>query len=187
MQTILESTTVTTEINRSKFIAHLIPISEFDGMQQRLKREHPKASHVIYAVRYLNEHDQIVENSTDDGEPRGCAGVPSLNILRGEDLIECAVVTVRYFGGIKLGTGGMVRAYAQAVKNVIAEATLVPHEKQIEHTFVTSYSDIEKVLYHLRKIGIVHFERDFGVDEVRWKIVSSEKSIIAFIETGNGG
>ncbi len=186
MQMILKSTTVTTEINRSKFIAHLIPISEFDGMPERLKREHPKASHVVYALRRLNEHDQIVENSTYDGEPKGCVGVPSLNVLRGEDLIECAVVTVCYFGGIKLGTGGMVRTYAQAVKNVIAEATLVPYEKQIEYSFKSSYSDVERVLYHLQKAGITKYERDFGVDGVTWQITGSQESIAAFRDTGLG-
>jgi putative IMPACT (imprinted ancient) family translation regulator len=119
MRTIDQVFSATTEVNRSKFIAHFIPIAEFSGLQKKLKAEHPKANHVVYALRSLNEYDQIVENSSDDGEPKGCAGVPALNVLRGEGLVNCAVLIVRYFGGIKLGTGGMASAYASAVKVVV--------------------------------------------------------------------
>ncbi|HSR74465.1 MAG TPA: YigZ family protein, partial [Sulfurovum sp.] len=83
-----------------------MPIADFEGLQSKLKVEHPKANHVVYALRYLNEFDQVVENFSDDGEPKGCAGTPALNVLRGEGLVNCAVLIVRYFGGIKLGTGG---------------------------------------------------------------------------------
>jgi len=169
-----------TEVNRSKFITHLVPISEYDGLQEKLKAENPKANHVVYALRYLNEYDQIVENSSDDGEPKGCAGTPALNVLRGEELINCAVLIVRYFGGIKLGTGGMARAYALAVKDVLNETILIPYEKQIEYTFETSYSNVDKTLYKLKQIGIIQYERDFGIDGVEWKILASEEKIDIF-------
>ena len=81
MYSIESKYTISTEVNRSKFISHLIPISEYEGLQKKLKDEHPKANHVVYALRYLNEYDQIVENFSDDGEPKGCAGVPVLNVL----------------------------------------------------------------------------------------------------------
>jgi len=169
-----------TEVNRSKFITHLVPISEYDGLQEKLKAENPKANHVVYALRYLNEYDQIVENSSDDGEPKGCAGTPALNVLRGEELINCAVLIVRYFGGIKLGTGGMARAYALAVKDVLKEAVLNPYEKQITYTFYTTYSDVNKTLYKLKQLGIIQYERDFGVNGVDWKIFGSEEKIGIF-------
>jgi len=169
-----------TEVNRSKFITHLVPISEYDGLQEKLKAENPKANHVVYALRYLNEYDQIVENFSDDGEPKGCAGTPALNVLRGEELINCAVLIVRYFGGIKLGTGGMARAYALAVKDVLNETILIPYEKQIEYTFETSYSNVDKTLYKLKQIGIIQYERDFGIDGVDWIITSSEEKINRF-------
>jgi len=76
-----------------------------------LKIEHPKARHIVYAYRELNEFNQIIENSSDDGEPKGSSGVPVLNVLRGEEFINVAILVVRYFGGIKLGIGGLVRAY----------------------------------------------------------------------------
>ena len=180
MQTVERSYEALTEVNRSKFITHLVPISEYEGLQNRLKDEHPKANHVVYALRYLNEFDQVVENSSDDGEPKGCAGTPSLNVLRGEELINCAVLIVRYFGGIKLGTGGMARAYALSVKDVLTEAVLIPYEKQIEYVFETTYSNVDKTLYQLKLLGIIQYERDFGVSGVDWKVLGSEEKIDKF-------
>jgi len=183
MQTIEIVTTSTTEVNRSKFITHLVPIGEYKGLQEKLKKEHPKANHVVYALRYLNEFDQIVENSTDDGEPKGCAGVPALNVLRGEELINVAILIVRYFGGIKLGTGGMARAYALSVKEVLGVSDLVLYEKQIEYVFDISYSEVDKTLYKLKQLGLTQYDRDFGIDKVVWKLVGSEEKIKKFKTT----
>lgn len=180
MQTVETSFNSTTEVNRSKFITYLVPIGEYDGLQEKLKQNNPKANHVIYAVRYLNEFDQVVENSSDDGEPKGCAGVPALNVLRGEELINCAVLIVRYFGGIKLGTGGMARAYAQAVKDVLEVAQLQEYKKQVEYTFETRYSDVDKTLYKLKQLGLTQYEREFGVDKVVWVLNGSEEKIEEF-------
>jgi len=180
MQTIQKAFHTVTEVNRSKFIAYLVPYSEYKGLQEKLKQENPKANHVVYALRYLNEFEQIVENSSDDGEPKGCAGTPALNVMRGEELINCAVLIVRYFGGIKLGTGGMARAYALAVKNVLSEAELVIYEKQIAHTFSTTYTQVDKTLHTLKNIGITQYEREFGTDGVDWKIVASKEKIEQF-------
>ena len=177
MQTVEKRYESLTEVNRSKFLTLLVPYSQFAGLQEKLKREHPKANHVVYAVRYMNEYDQVVEKSSDDGEPKGCAGVPALNVLRGEELVNVAVLIVRYFGGIKLGTGGMARAYAQAVKDVIEEAEPVAYEKRAEHTFTTDYSAIERTLYALKQCGITDIEREYGINEVIWKIAASEEKI----------
>lgn len=184
MVTITSTIVYTTEVNRSKFIAHLVPIADYDGLQEKLKQENPKANHVVYALRYLNEYEQIVENFSDDNEPKGCAGMPVLNVLRGEALINCAVLIVRYFGGIKLGTGGMARAYAESVKNILNEATLVPYEKQIKYVFETSYSDVDKTLYRLKQLDLANYERDFGVDVVKWIIIGSEARIEQLKEEG---
>ncbi|SFV89847.1 FIG000605: protein co-occurring with transport systems (COG1739) [hydrothermal vent metagenome] len=177
MKTLFTPSSSQTVVNRSKFLTTLVPYSDFEGLQEKLKKEHPKANHVVYAVRYLNEYDQIVENSSDDGEPKGCAGVPALNVLRGAELIDVAVLIVRYFGGIKLGTGGMARVYAQAVKDVVAQSELIVYEKCVTHTFVTDYSSIDKTLYALKQYGITKIERKYGVNEVVWSIVASQERI----------
>ena len=71
------------------------------------------------ATRHLNEFKQILESFDDDGEPKGSSGMPSLNVLRGENLIDIGVIVVRYFGGTLLGVGGLVRAYTNAIKDAI--------------------------------------------------------------------
>ena len=182
MVEIAEACVATTEVKRSKFIAHLVPIDAYKGLQDQLKAQHPKARHVVYALRYFNTYDQVVENSSDDAEPKGCAGLPALNVLRGEELINCAVLIVRYFGGIKLGTGGMVRAYAKSVQAVIAQAELLPYEKQSTYTFESSYSEVNKILHRLKQLDLTHYEREFGTHGVTWHLKGSERVIEAFRE-----
>lgn len=98
----------TLEVKQSKFIAHLVPFTIYEQTLQHLKQQHPKARHFVTAFRYLNEFEQIVESSSDDGEPKGTSGKPSLMVLQGKEIINTAVIVVRYFGGTKLGTGGLV-------------------------------------------------------------------------------
>ena len=182
MKTINKSFISTYEIKKSKFIAHLVPISEFKGLQDRLKKEHPKARHVVYALRYLNEFEQIVENSSDDGEPKGSSGQPALNVLRGEDMIDVAVLIVRYFGGIKLGIGGLVRAYGNAVKNVIANSNTFLYEKMLKYQFETPYSNIQKTEYLLKKLNIEKVDREFLNSGVKWEIETTKEKIEEFKE-----
>ena len=182
MQTIEEAFVGNYEVKKSKFIAHLVPISQYKGLQEKLRAEHPKARHVVYALRYLNEFDQIVENSSDDEEPKGAAGVPSLNVLRGEELINVALLTVRYFGGTKLGIGGMARAYASAVKEVVSVSDILKYEKEYLYQFDTSYSDVQRTEYLLKKLEIVQVERDFLGDKVAWKINANEEKLNKFKE-----
>ncbi len=179
MKTVSQTYETLTEVKRSKFLTYLVPYSHFEGVQQKLKQEHPKANHVVYALRYLNEYEQVVENSSDDGEPKGCAGVPALNVLRGEEMINCAVLIVRYFGGIKLGTGGMARAYAKAVKDVLESAELLGYEKEITYVFVSNYNVGDKILYTLKECGITNIEREFQ-EEIVWKVKGSKKAISLF-------
>lgn len=183
MKTINKSFISTYEIKKSKFIAHLVPISEFKGLQDRLKKEHPKARHVVYALRYLNEFEQIVENSSDDGEPKGSSGQPALNVLRGEDMIDVAVLIVRYFGGIKLGIGGLVRAYGNAVKNVIVNSNTFLYEKMLKYQFETPYSNIQKTEYLLKKLNIEKVDREFLNSGVKWEIETTKENIEEFKES----
>jgi len=177
MQTIKTPTQHTYEIKKSKFIAHLVPIADFKGLQEKLRAEHPKARHVVYALRYLNEFEQIVENSSDDGEPKGSSAPPALNVLRGEEMIDVAVLIVRYFGGVKLGIGGLVRAYGNAVKEVIANSNIVLYEKMLKYSFFTTYSQVQRTEYLLKKFEIITIEREFLGDGVEWKIEATEEKL----------
>lgn len=154
----------TLEIKKSKFIAHLCPMDQFNLMMERLKQEHPKGRHFVYAYRHLNEFDQIVENSSDDGEPKGTSGRPSLNVLNGSEIINSAVVIVRYFGGIKLGTGGLVKAYSDAVNQVLNESELIKYVKLDNKLLIINYSDLSKVEYLISQLEIKIVNKNFDQD-----------------------
>lgn len=151
----------TMEIKKSKFIAHLCPYDIFDAIMKRLQEEHPKARHFVYAYRYLNEFDQIVENSSDDGEPKGTSGKPSLKALAGANFINTGVIIVRYFGGTRLGTGGLVRAYSDAVNEVCSIAQTFLYEKLEKNELVVEYGNLSKLEYTINLLEIKIKEKFF--------------------------
>lgn len=161
MQFIQDETASTLEVKRSKFITHIAPYSEFKTMMDRLKLEHPKGRHFVYAYRYLNEFDQVVENSSDDGEPKGTSGKPTLNVLVGNNLINTGVIIVRYFGGIRLGTGGLVKAYSDAVNLVLDSCNLIPYVKLAKKILTVSYSGLSQVEYQVSLHQISILEKRF--------------------------
>ena len=164
MQFVSEHISKTLEIKQSKFIAHLIPYSIYQKTLDALKQEHPKARHFVVASRYINEYDQIVEHCSDDGEPKGTSGKPTLAVLAGQGLINSAVIIVRYFGGTKLGTGGLVRAYSEACNDVIEVSDLRPYVKLEEQLFSVRYTDISLIEYKLGEEGLQIKNKDF--DEI---------------------
>ncbi len=167
----------TLEVKQSKFIAHLMPYSQFNAILDNLKQEHPKARHFVSAFRYMNEYEQIVEGSSDDGEPRGTSGKPSLHVLQGNELINVAVVIVRYFGGTKLGTGGLVRAYSDAVNLVLKDSKLVKYEKKFNLKFTCKYSNLSQVEYILKQEDIQIIDKEFMSSEVTITVQANFKSL----------
>ena len=167
---------------QSKFIAHLMPYHMYDEVLELLKAEHPKARHFVTAFRYINEFDQVVEGSSDDGEPRGTSGKPTLAVLKGNELINAAVITVRYFGGTKLGTGGLVRAYSDATNLVINSADLLPYQKENILVVSCAYSDIGKVGYILENLGIKIIEKEFDAVGEIMHLQAPQESIDTFLD-----
>ncbi len=107
------------EVNKSKFIGIIFKVSnviDFNNMVNSIKEKYPKATHYVYAYRFINEF-----KSSDDGEPGGTSGMPIFNVIDKENLFNTAIVVVRYFGGIKLGAGGLFRAYMDAANAVTNE------------------------------------------------------------------
>lgn len=150
------------EEKKSKFIAHIFPYKNFKTIMERLRVEHPKGRHFVYAYRYLNEYEQVVENSSDDGEPKGTSGKPCLNVLSGNELINTAVIIVRYFGGIKLGTGGLVRAYGDSVNAVISLSSFKEYKKLENKTLSCEYSELSKLEYLLTQENIEIIHKEFS-------------------------
>ena len=115
------------EVMKSKFIAYLIPLKneeEFKPLLGNLRKEHKKARHIVYAYRI-----GVKSKSCDDGEPKGTAGHPLLELLYKKDLTDVALLVVRYFGGTKLGAGRLLRTYLQAGINAVDNCTLINLER----------------------------------------------------------
>jgi uncharacterized YigZ family protein len=153
-------------ISNSRFISSLAPVSSVDEARvfiQRIKAEFPDASHNV--PLYLVGHgDSETAHCSDAGEPSGTAGRPALAVLRGSSLGDVAVVVTRYFGGTKLGTGGLVRAYSEAVRLVV-EA--VPRaEKVLAHTamLVFPYTYLDRVRLLVAAQDGKVLDEDFAVD-----------------------
>jgi len=173
--------TFTHEVKQSKFIAYLVPHSDYESTLKLLKAQHPKARHFVTAYRYLNEFHQIVEHSSDDGEPKGTSGKPSLMVLQGQDIINSAVIIVRYFGGTKLGTGGLVRAYSDTVNLVINKVNLIEYMQEVEKSIFIEYSDVRFIDYESALFDVEIVEKIFDT-RVIYKIKSSEENMKKFLE-----
>lgn len=186
MQTVETIFSASIEEKKSTFLAYICPINEFDTLHVKLKSEHPKASHIVWAKRWFNEYHQVVENNSDDGEPKGTSGPPVLNVMRGFELIEVGILIVRYFGGTKLGTGGLVRAYGSSAKELIAEASLVPYVLKEAFAFEIAYALMPRFEHYSLNHGLEIQSRDFQVASVRWQVSMSEeekKSFLLFAQT----
>ena len=181
MQYIKEHTTTTLEVKQSKFIAHLIPYDIYETTLKTLKEEHPKARHFVTAFRYLNEYDQVVEHSSDDGEPSGTSGKPSLMVLQGQECINIAVIIVRYFGGTKLGTGGLVRAYSDAVNMVVEASEFYIYKKETYKSIELEYSDVRFIDYECEIFGVTILEKIFD-KKVMYNIKADVESMEKFLE-----
>ncbi|ECR2143998.1 YigZ family protein [Campylobacter jejuni] len=160
MQTIDQIFQTQIDIKKSTFLSFLCPFEDFKFLIETLKKEHPKAVHFVYAYRVLNDFNQIAEDKSDDREPKGTSGMPTLNVLRGYDLINAALITVRYFGGIKLGTGGLVRAYSDAANAVINNSSLLSFELKKNITIAIDLKNLNR-FEHFLKTYSFNFTKDF--------------------------
>lgn len=124
MRYLKEKTTYSFEINQSQFIAILYPLekqSDIKTFMEDSQRHYPKANHYTSASLYGDDQEQ--QTADDDGEPQRTAGIPILDVLKHHDVTNILCIVIRYFGGIKLGAGGLTRAYRQAAAGVMKEAS----------------------------------------------------------------
>lgn len=153
-------------VSNSRFIATLAPVDNVEAAKAfhaRLRAEFPDATHHVAAWR-IGWGNSVIEHCSDDGEPAGTAGRPALAVLRGSGLGDVAVVVTRYFGGTKLGTGGLVRAYTESVQRVVTD---VPRAQRLPVCVVMlalPYPQLEQVrrLAAARRGEIV--AQDFAAD-----------------------
>ena len=141
---------------KSKFIANIFYVEsqeEANKCIEEIRKKYFDARHNCFAYSILAE-EGIVNRFSDDGEPSGTAGSPMLNILNSNNITNTLVIVTRYFGGILLGTGGLVRAYSDAAKKAIDSTDLVDIEKGKEVLIEISYQDVEKLKYYLNKNSV---------------------------------
>ena len=161
MKTVHQTYFYETEEKKSRFLSFLMPFDAYEAEMTRLRHLHPKASHHVSAFRYFDEDKRLHEGAKDDGEPSGVAGMPSLKVLQGNQLVNTALITVRYFGGTKLGTGGMARAYSTAAMAVIDHAPLDDFTHQAQATLTATFertSDLERLLINIQIIDRTYTE-----------------------------
>ncbi len=147
---------------KSRFIANIYHVENVEEAEEKIKSTKKKyydAKHNCIAYRVI-ESGKVVEKASDDGEPSGTAGSPMLNILQKNNLCNLVVVVTRYFGGILLGTGGLVRAYSDATQMAIAKSVKVQKVKGIEIKVELEYSNLEIFKYYCKnkEINIVKLE-----------------------------
>jgi uncharacterized YigZ family protein len=141
-----------------------------------LEKEFPDASHICFAYKFF-EDGQLQQRFSDAGEPSGTAGKPILMHMEGQDLINLVVFVVRYFGGIKLGAGGLVRAYGNTAKQLLTEAATAEHVPLVKIELTLPYSEQNRLDYLARKHKAVILDREFGEDlKVQLELPEAEKT-----------
>lgn len=149
-KTVLKEESIENEIKKSKFMGYIYPVSnEEEAIEyiDNIKRIHPSARHHCFA--YIVGENKNIQRYSDDGEPSGTAGIPMLEILKKKDLTDICIVVVRYFGGILLGAGGLVRAYAGACNDVCNKATLVEKKEFRNISITVDYNNYGRVLNYI--------------------------------------
>lgn len=140
---------------KSKFLGYAFPVASIDKAKtevEKLKKAHHSARHWCYAYRVGME--KLVERANDDGEPSNSAGQPILNQIKAKNLTNVLVVVVRYFGGVKLGVGGLINAYKSAAQMVLDQAERVEKIRKKNLKIIFNYQDMDKVMRLIKEFDL---------------------------------
>ena len=167
-KTIKENISAEIVEKKSKFIANVFyveSVEEAEEIIRKVKKEHKEARHNCFAFSVFTK-EGITNRFSDDGEPSGTAGSPMLNIITSKNITNVLVVVTRYFGGILLGTGGLVRAYTGAFQVALQIVEIIEKEVGKYVKVVTNYQDLEKFKYYLEQndIDVRNIEYTENVD-----------------------
>ena len=189
-RTIKEDGQVQEEIKKSRFICHAKRVyseAEARDFITAIKKEHYKATHNCSAF-IVGERSEI-KRTSDDGEPSGTAGVPMLGVLENHNLTNVCVVVTRYFGGIKLGAGGLIRAYAGSVALAVKEIGIIEIKEQAGIAIQMSYAQYQEYSNFLREHKLTEIDTNFTdqIDTIIY-VDKEEKENIksALVEFFNG-
>lgn len=174
------------EIKKSRFITYLHRTeSEADAKAflTAIRRLHPDATHHCYAF-IIGEHNEI-KRSNDDGEPAGTAGVPMLECLDRNHMQDIIAITVRYFGGIKLGAGGLIRAYSKSVSHALSSAQITKKQWMEKYEIRFSYDLIGRIDYYFREHCLEILDKAYD-EEVCYTYLCDHDNSADFQELSNG-
>ncbi len=169
-------------ITRSRFIATISAADSVEAARefiQRIRAEMPDATHHVYAFR-AGYGSSVQEGLSDDGEPAGTSGKPVMAVLRGADIGDAVLVVTRYFGGVKLGTGGLVRAYGSAAKAVIERLPLTEKVVAVTVEMACSYANFDPLKRLLPRYEAVTLNEQF-TDVVTLTLRVPEDMLDAFL------
>lgn len=161
-------------IKRSRFIVHVEHTPDIESARafvSSIRHKYSDAGHNCWAHVAGDPSDGRVLGFSDDGEPNGTAGKPILNVLMGSGLGEITAVVTRYFGGVKLGTGGLVRAYGGSVSNAFEELETVEKISEVIITGISEYNHQSPIEQILIGYNILNIEKEFS-DKIAWKITA---------------
>lgn len=182
LQTLHQATTAEFEVKKSRFIGAIYPCTTHQQAVKQLNKlgkQHPNANHLAFAWRIRQLDGFINERCHDAGEPSGTAGRPLLAPLEGDNIINVVVGVIRYFGGVKLGTGGLTRAYGHAAKLALERATLELWIEMAEFELETEYHKLQNLEYQLKKCNGEIIAQQFSDKvKVRVSVPSSEKQAL---------
>lgn len=167
---------------KSKFIASVKPVNNEDEAQEfilELKKKYYDASHNVFAYRIYEK--TCIERQSDDKEPGQTAGLPVLNAMRTEDVINAVIVVTRYFGGVLLGTGGLVRAYGGAAKKGLAAAGIAEKILYDRVYIITDYNFSGKIQYEILNKEYILHNTEY-TDKVKFTVLCEIDKTDAFVK-----
>ncbi len=169
-------------IQKSRFIGHIKRTETEEEAQEfikQIKKEHSQATHNCTAY-LIGEHDQI-QKANDDGEPSGTAGVPMLEVLKKNKLKDTTVVVTRYYGGIKLGAGGLIRAYSKSTSEALKATGIVKRQLMKNISITVEYPLLGKIENELRQKNHMIVEIDY-LEHVTFNVVVAIDQVESFTE-----
>lgn len=184
IKTILANSSSELDVKKSKFIANIIKITDEQDAKEKLnqiRKEYSDARHNCYAyIVYDNETKTKIEKSSDDREPSGTAGIPMLTLLQKNNLVNVLIVVTRYFGGILLGTGGLVRAYTDSSKQALEAAKIIDLQYGEILEYCIEYDEFEYFKYICEKnnIEIINTEYSNNIKAII-KLKEEDKSLFS--------
>lgn len=165
------------EVKKSRFICHLKRVKteeEARSFVASIKKQHYKATHNCSS--FIIGENADIKRSSDDGEPSGTAGIPMLTVLENNDLTNVAAVVTRYFGGVKLGAGGLIRAYTESVAKAVREIGIVCVKEQQGITVTMTYAQYQEFANWRSKHNLEEYDIQFLV-EVQATIYTDKENV----------